>query len=72
MIGSDYPVIESDDFGYRECGGIASSLDFKSKSYPKTFCLCTVDCRLLLIMMMFLIERLECDDDVSDRKIGVI
>ena len=35
MIGSDYPVIESGDFSCRECGGIASSLDFKSKSDRK-------------------------------------
>ena len=70
MIGSDYPVIESGDFGCRECGGIASSLDFESKSDPKIFCLRIVDCRLLLLMMMFLIERSECDDDdVTDRKI---
>ena len=70
MIGSDYPIIESGDFGCRECGGIASSMDFKSKRDLKTFCLRTMDCRLLLLMMMFLIERLECgDDDVLDRKI---
>ena len=37
MIGSDYPVIESGDFGCHECAGIASSLCFKSKSDPKTF-----------------------------------
>ena len=31
-----------------------------------------MDCRLLLMMMMFLIERSECDDvDVPDRKIRV-
>ena len=72
MIGSDYPVIVSGGFGCRECGRIVSSLDFKSKSDPKNFCLCTMDCRLLLMMMMFLIERSECDDDdVSNQNIRV-
>ena len=31
MIGSDYPVIVSDDFGHRECGRFASSLDSSPK-----------------------------------------
>ena len=31
MIGSDYPVIVSSDFGRRECGRIASSLDSSPK-----------------------------------------
>ena len=31
MIGSDYPVIVSGDFGRRECGRIASSLDLSPK-----------------------------------------
>ena len=31
MIGSDYPVIVSGDFGHQECGRIASSLDLSSK-----------------------------------------
>ena len=31
MIGSDYPVIVSGDFGRRECGRIASSLDSSPK-----------------------------------------
>ena len=62
MIGSDYPVIESDDFGCRKCSGITSSLDLKSKSES----LRIVDCRLLMMMMM-LIERSEYDDDVAQR-----
>ena len=31
MIGSDYPVIVSDEFGLRECGRIASFLDLSPK-----------------------------------------
>ena len=31
MIGSDYPVIVSGDFGCRECGRIVSSLDLSPK-----------------------------------------
>ena len=31
MIGSDYHVIVSNDFGRRECGRIASSLDLSPK-----------------------------------------
>ena len=31
MIGSDYPAIVSEDFGHRECGRIASSLDISPK-----------------------------------------
>ena len=31
MIGSDYPVMVSNDFGPRECGRIASSLDLSPK-----------------------------------------
>ena len=31
MIGSDYPLIVSDDLGRRECGRIASSLDLSPK-----------------------------------------
>ena len=31
MIGSDYPVIVSGDFGRRECGRIPSSLDLSPK-----------------------------------------
>ena len=31
MIGSDYPVIVSGDFGCRECGGMVSSLDLSPK-----------------------------------------
>ena len=31
MIGSDYPVNVSGDFGPRECGGIVSSLDLSPK-----------------------------------------
>ena len=56
MIGSNYPVIESGDFGCRECGGIASSLDFKSKSD-----LNTLYCGLQVVD----------DYDVPNRKIRV-
>ena len=31
MIGSDYPVIVSSEFGCRECGRIVSSLDLSPK-----------------------------------------
>ena len=31
MIGSDYPVMVSDDFGRQECGRIESSLDLSPK-----------------------------------------
>ena len=34
VIGSDYPVIVSGDFGRRECGSIVSSLDICPKLYP--------------------------------------
>ena len=34
VIGSDYPVIVSGDFGRRECGRIVSSLDVSPKSDP--------------------------------------
>jgi len=73
---------ESGDFGPRECGRIASSLDFKSRSDPKTFvfvlwivgCCCRWWCYWLkdqsVMMMILLIERSKCDDDdVTDRKI---
>ena len=33
VIGSDYPVIVSSDFGPRECGRIVSSLDIRPKLY---------------------------------------
>ena len=60
MIGNDYHVIECGNFGHRECGGIASSLDFKSKRDPKTSL--SLYCGLQVVAD---------DDDVSDRKIGV-
>ena len=60
MIGSDYPVIVSSDFGCQECGGIASSLVFKSKIDPKTS-----------LSLNYGLQVVVDDDDVSDRKIRV-
>ena len=45
---------------FRDCGGIASSLDFKSKSDPNTSL--SLYCGLQVVA---------ADDDVSDRKIKV-
>ena len=53
-----YLVIVFGDFGCRECGGIVSSLDFKSKSDPKTFL--SLSCGLQVVAD---------DDDVANRKI---
>ena len=55
MIGSDYPIIKSDDFGCRECGGIESSLEFKSKSDRKTF-----------FSLYYGLQVVADDDDVVD------
>ena len=57
MIGSDYPVIVSGDFGCRECGGIVSSLDLSPKVIRRLF---SSYCGLQVI---------DDDDDVADRKI---
>ena len=48
------------------------------KEIQRLLCLYTVICRLLLMMMRFLIEISECDDDdvveddVADRKVKVL
>ena len=43
------------------------------KEIQRLLCLFTVICRLLLLMMRFLIEISECDDDdVPDRKVKVL
>ena len=59
MIGSDYLVIVSDDFGCRECGGIISSMDLSPKVIRR---LSSSYCGLQVI---------DDDDDVADRKIRV-
>ena len=59
MIGSDYPVIVSGDFGCQECGGIVSSLDLSPKVIRR---LSSSYCGLQVI---------DDDDDVADRKIRV-
>ena len=59
MIGSDYPVIVSDDFGPRECGRIPSSLDLSPKVIRR---LLSSNCVLQVVVV---------DDDVVDRKIRV-
>ena len=58
MIGTDYPIIESGDFGCQECGGIASSLDFKSKSDPNTS-----------LSLYYRLQVVADDDDVLAQKI---
>ena len=59
MIGSDYPVIVSSDFGCQECGGMVSSLDLSPKVTRR---LLSSYCGLQVI---------DDDDDVADRKIIV-
>ena len=72
MIGSDYPVIISGDFGCRECDRIVSSLDLG----PKVIRILSSSCCGLQVVDDdddVLIERLEYDDDddVTNRKIRV-
>ena len=59
MIGSDYPIIVSGDFGCRECGRIVSSLDLSPKVIRR---LSSSYCGLQVI---------DDDDDVVDQKISV-
>ena len=59
MIGSDYPIIVSGDFGPREFGRIASSLDLSPKVIRR---LSSSNCGLQVVVD---------DDDVVDRKIRV-
>ena len=60
VIGSDYPVIVSGDFGPRECGRIVSSLDLSPKVIRR---LSSSYCAL---------QAVANDDDVVDRKIKVL
>ena len=60
MIGSNYPEIVSDDFGYRECGRIVSSLDLSPKVIRR---LSSSYCGLQVFD--------DDDDDVTDQKIRV-
>ena len=60
VIGSDYPVIASEDFGPRECGRIVSSLELSSKV-------------ILRILSSYCgLQVVADDDDVADRKIKVL
>ena len=64
MIGTDSPVINPVTSVVENVGGIASSLDFKSKSDPKTFL--SLSCGLQVVADDdddVLIERSEYDDD---------
>ena len=67
MIGTDYPVINPMNSVAENVVGLHHIWTLSPKEIQRLLCLCTVDCRLLLMMMVFLIERSECDDDdVSD------
>ena len=72
MIGTDYLVINPVTSVVENVVGLHHPWNLSPKVIQRLFfCLCTMDCRLLLLMM-FLIERSKCDDDdVSDRKIRV-
>ena len=59
VIGSDYPIIVSCDFGCRECGRIVSSPDLSPKVIQR---LSSSYCGLQVVA---------ADDDVADRKIKV-
>ena len=74
MVGSDYLVIVSGDFGCRECGRIVSSLDLSPKVIQRHSSLCcglqvAADDDDVLIKRSeydddaVLIERSKCDDD---------
>ena len=54
VIGSDYLVIVSGDFGLRECGRIVSSLDLSPQVIPR---LSSSYCGLQVVA---------ADDDVAD------
>ena len=60
VIGSDYPIIVSGDFGLRECGRIVSSLDLSPKVIRRLSSSC---CGLEVVVV---------DNYVSDRKIKVL
>ena len=72
MIGTNYPIVNTVTSVVENVVGLHHPWTLSPKEIQRLLCLCTVDCRLLLMMMMFLIERSEFDDDdVSDRKIRV-
>ena len=71
MIRTDYPVINPVTSVVENVVGLYHPWTLSPKVIQRLLCLCTMDCKLLLLMMMFLIEISECDDDVSDRNIGV-
>ena len=72
MIGTDYPVINSVTSVVENVVGLHHPWTLSPKVIQILLFLCIVDCRLLLMMMMFLIERSEYDDDdVPNQKIRV-
>ena len=72
MIGTDYLVINPVTLVVENVVGMNHFWILSPKVIQRLICICTVDCRLSLMMMMFLIERSEYDDDdVPDRKIRV-
>ena len=72
MIGTDYPVINPVTSVVENVVGLYHPWTLSPKVIQILLCPCTLDCRLLLMMMMFLIERSKCyDDDVFDQKIRV-
>ena len=64
MIGTDYPVINPVTSVVKNVVGIASSLDFKSKSEPKIFFSLRCGLQVATDDDDILIKRLEYDDDV--------
>ena len=72
MIGTNYPVINPMTSVAENVVGLHHPWTLSPKVIQILLFLCIVDCRLLLLMMMFLIERSEYDDDdFLDRKIRV-
>ena len=59
VIGSDYPVIVSGDFGRRECGRIVSSLDLSPIVIRRH------------LSSYYGLQVVADDDDITDRKIRV-
>ena len=59
MIGSDYPIIVSSEFGPRECGRIVSSLDLSPKVIHR------------LLSSYCGLQAVADDDDVADQNIRV-
>ena len=71
MIGTDSLVINPVTLVVDNVVGLYHPWTLSPKMIQILLCLCTVDFRLLLMMMMFLIEISEYVDDVSDRNIRV-